>query len=721
MPNPSHDRALPGRAVAWARATIGCALLCVALAAHPQASVPWTPSASARHALELLVDEAGLGLTTTQWPLPRRTVAHALGQLPATLAPALAEARELVRRELARSDASALSLTLRGTAEVLSGYGDDATRGSSVALHSSTFDSEWLTAQLGARIDASGSAQGGRKLRLDDSAVATEALGVQLQVWAHRSWWGPGWQSSLILGNNAPAFSGIGLQRASAERSDSRWLAWLGPWNFEVFLAQTEDVSEPANPYFIGQRLTFRPFSNLEIGMTRSAQWSGRGRPGSWKSFFRMLGGTGVNADTPDQQAVDPANEMAGYDLRLRCPFAIRCAAYVQGIGEDQAGLWPSRFLGLYGIEGWSADGRQRYFAEYAETGCRTPIRRPALTPCAYRNYAYPQGYTNAGRWIGAGVGPDSRLLTLGWLDTASASSLRLHVGHVGSRIGSFSPDTADASTSGRLVAVSAQRRFEWGAASITPELAWQHIAAPDGGHTDARIGATLQMNLDDRFAAAGDGLGRALSSSGSADWRPLWVSAGLVLAAALLDRPVDAYVKDHGDNPSARSLGHLGSALPVAGVGLAGLSWALQRGSVQGDVAQAALLASVSALAASEVGKFAVDRARPHDELGPTQFGGGARRQSSFPSRHSAVAWAVATPYAKHYDAPWLYGLAALSGAGRLADRQHWASDVVAGAVLGYWVGDTFYRRSVAAGDPSGARVWITPRAVTLHVPFDL
>ena len=79
--------------------------------------------------------------------------------------------------------------------------------------------------------------------------TADYAFGTQLQAWAHRSWWGPGWQSSLVLGNNAPPFYGIGLQRASAARSDSRWLSWMGPWSYEFFIAGDDDT---INSYLVG-------------------------------------------------------------------------------------------------------------------------------------------------------------------------------------------------------------------------------------------------------------------------------------------------------------------------------------------------------------------------------------------------------------------------------------------------------------------------------------
>lgn len=693
------------------------ALACLIAQAEP--SVPWTPDAYGRHCLELLVDEAGLDLPLTQWPLPTAAVAHALDALPLALPTQLDAARAHVRSQLRVQDASRLSLTLRSRSEVLSGFGDDATPGSSVTLRSSVLASEFAALQVGGRIEAVAQpGQAGSQFRLDDSAVATAVLGVQFQAWSHRNWWSPGWQSSLPLGNNAPAFNGIGVQRASASTSVSPWLGWLGPWNAEFFVAQAEDRNRS---YLVGNRITLRPFSNLEIGLTRTAQWGGTGHQQSLKSFLRMLVGAGVNADTARQQGADPANELAGFDLRWRCPAGVRCAAYTQLIGEDQAGLLPSKYLGLYGVEGWSSDGTQRYFAEYAETTCGAPLHRGPERGCAYRNYAYPEGYTSAGRWIGASVGPDSRLLTLGLIDAELGASLRLHAGAVGSRIGTYSPLTDDPRSSGRLIAVAARQSFQWGPAAITAELDWLRVHAADGDLTEARLGANIRMGLDDAYRSSAGMLGSSLSGRDGDRLTPLLVGAGLIAGSALLDRPLDDYARAHGDNPSSKALHRVGNAVPIAGMGLAGLSWFAQRGTVQGDVAFSAVGAGLSAFAVTELSKLAIGRARPTAELGPGSFGHLRKRdEGSFPSAHTAVAWAVVTPYAQHYDLPWLYGIAALTNVARVMGRDHWLSDTVAGSALGYWMGGLFYRHAVASTDRSVPMLLITPHRLVLDLPFE-
>jgi len=52
-------------------------------------------------------------------------------------------------------------------------------------------------------------------------------------------------------------------------------------------------------------------------------------------------------------------------------------------------------------------------------------------------------------------------------------------------------------------------------------------------------------------------------------------------------------------------------------------------------------------------------------------------------------VMWAAVTPYAKEFGMPWLYGVAAITNVARVGSREHWVSDTVGGAVLGYVLGD--------------------------------
>ena len=65
----------------------------------------------------------------------------------------------------------------------------------------------------------------------------------------------------------------------------------------------------------------------------------------------------------------------------------------------------------------------------------------------------------------------------------------------------------------------------------------------------------------------------------------------------------------------------------------------------------------------------------------------------TSFPSGHAMRSFALATTVAGFYpEKKWVgmvsYSLAAMTSAGRVISMEHWSSDVVVGAALGYFIG---------------------------------
>ncbi len=490
--------------------------------AQTVASVPYTPSWPVRHHLQLLADHAGLALPLTHWPLPAAAVQEALAALPPRLNAEgldLEASRQSVQRELdARSGQGALRMQWRGEAEGLTGFDESHTPGSSVQIVSAekrmASGEVTLAGRLGLRLEqapnslqqrfSDSGSEARTPLRLEGSAAVLGWQGWNLQAFSNRHWWGPGWQSSLVNGSNHPGWNGLGLQRGSAKPSESPWLRWMGPWNFDVFVAQAQDPlvvidsqrPQPQGFLFSGMRLTLRPQPWLELGLSRGMQVGGAGRPDGLKNFAKAFFGQRTNQNPGDPP--DSSGQIAGFDLRLRCPLAWGpCAAYTQWMGEDSAGgalPLPYKFMSLWGVEQSYGAGRYRVFAEHSNTNAYSlPWDREAQFP-GYINGVYRQGYTNGARWAGSAQGAGSQITTLGWMDAQAQRQLKLHLGKVGTSVGAYDP-RVDA-PHGRLRGLSASQSLTWQGLTWVPELSWMHLSEGQDQRANRRHSLRLGVTV---------------------------------------------------------------------------------------------------------------------------------------------------------------------------------------------------------------------------------
>lgn len=493
----------------------------MAWAAHAQtpASVSYTPTWQARHHLQWLVDESGLPLTVSHWPLPAAAVQQALDQL---VLPANADAAQTSRRfvlqelDALRSRGRVL-LHVRAAAEGLPGYGERYTPGSSAQWSSA--EARWaegevsLAGRLGLSWEANAHSmpaqlagaptEAAYQWRAQGSEAVLAWGGWIVQAFSRQNWWGPGWQSSLVNGHNSPPWTGVGLQRASVQASDSPWLSWMGPWNLDVFVAKAQDpivVPLQAQGFlFSGVRLTMKPKPWLEVGLSRGLQTGGAGRPNGVANFAKAFWGQEVNQNPGDPE--DSSGQIAGYDVRVACPASWgHCAAYTQWMGEDAAGRLPlpSKFMSLWGAEKTYANGRYRVFAEWTDANAYSLPWESKPSFAGFVNGVYRQGYTQGARWVGPAQGSGSRVLSLGWMDAERQLQVKLHVGTVLTSVGAYSPSLN--APHGRLLGLSGSQTLHWKGLSLTPELACVRLSegADQGANKrlNLRAGVLLAMPL---------------------------------------------------------------------------------------------------------------------------------------------------------------------------------------------------------------------------------
>jgi len=416
--NKKNKQLIPGRAI-WAAVII----FIMITASVPQAVAgPWAAPGDIglRHDLLLLGDTGLISAPLSAWPLSWGDIAKDLNNIKSHDAKhqgveqALQRVKARIRQESTRGARFTSHSSLSVRPLQLRTFNDTPRESAEIGA-----GIEWMGKRLAYRLRISGVYKPDDKktLRLDGSYISLLALkNLSVSIDAIDRWWGPGWDSSLILSNNARPVPAIVLKRDYSYPFESKWLKWIGPWQFVTFLGRLEKESKVADAMLFGMRFNFKPLSSLEIGLSRTAQWGGKGRPSDLKTFSKLLMGKDNIGSSGVTSKNEPGNQLAGYDIRWVSPlFNLPYALYSQFIGEDEAGWLPSRHIGMYGLEAWG-DWRSsrswRLRLEYSDTAAAFLESAPIF------NYAYNHstygGYRYYKRSIGSSIDNDGQTLSLG-------------------------------------------------------------------------------------------------------------------------------------------------------------------------------------------------------------------------------------------------------------------------------------------------------------------
>ncbi|PXF63046.1 capsule assembly Wzi family protein [Kangiella spongicola] len=400
---------------------------------------PWldTRDAWLRADIEALSAHGVINTPITTWPLPWARIVKdidnvELDQVPESLVPALMRVKRKARIETSTDTRSELSLKAGNEGKVLRHFGDDRREKAEI-----TSSNKGMTKSFAWNIEATKafSPFDGEEERLDHSYVAGIWGNWIFSAGAQERWYGPGWDSSLILSNNARPVPSLSIKRNYADPFESDWLSWIGPWSVSAFAGQLESDRFIPHAKLIGMSVTFKPLDSLEIGLRRTAQWGGEGRPESLSSLVDLaIGRTNCDqiADGCDDRlnSGEAGNQIAGIDFDWRLPTeTYHGSIYGQLIGEDEAGYAPSRKFFQIGYKNnftLGGDTLVTSFIEYADT------ENEYAKNVTYEHGIYRTGYRTEGRSIGSTYDADSESLTFGMLaSTTSGSRYKVSVSKV--------------------------------------------------------------------------------------------------------------------------------------------------------------------------------------------------------------------------------------------------------------------------------------------------
>lgn len=258
--------------------------------------------------------------------------------------------------------------------------------------------------------------------RWDNSYLAAFLGNWVVSVGKQDRWFGPTWDTSLSLSNNARPVTALALTRKSAEPITIPFTEHQVPWTVTTFMGKMDDTRIVKDTLLWGFRFNFKPLKNLEFGITRLAQWGGEGRPQDLKTFWNVLIGKdncgAGGLDCSDNN--EPGNQQAGWDMRYSFNlFDTQMALYGQYFAEDGANegglsmVTKAEIQGGFDMHIDLFSSPSTVFLEVTDSfqDCNN---KQGFGNCYYEHHIYQTGMRFEGRTLGSLYDNDAKSIVLG-------------------------------------------------------------------------------------------------------------------------------------------------------------------------------------------------------------------------------------------------------------------------------------------------------------------
>ncbi len=384
--------------------------------------------------LQLLADQGHINIPLTTYPLMWADVVPAINRIDETkLSDESENAYWHVRQQYLRSKKNAQSIEMNIATDEsrFVSFGNENREGSFTKANFSYMGDNWA---VKFSPSVSEDDRRSKNVRADGSYLAGFLGNWVVSVGQQDRWYGPGLDTNLALTNNARPLPSIALTRKSSQAFVMPFFNEIQiPWNLTTSMGQFEEEREVPNTWLWTFRLNFKPTQNLEVGLTRLAQWNGDGRPSDLSTFWHVLKGEdncgGVGPSIEECNAgKEPGNQLAGYDFRYSFNhFNFPLAVHMQMIAEDGDRKGGLSIFGeeryMYGIESRLDLFNRNWltYIEYTDTfaDCSDGVNAGdgsgvGTGNCYYEHHIYKTGMRYQGRVLGSAYENDAETLVFG-------------------------------------------------------------------------------------------------------------------------------------------------------------------------------------------------------------------------------------------------------------------------------------------------------------------
>ena len=238
-----------------------------------------------RHDLQILVDSGALNIPISTWPLAWGDIAYNLTKNESEMSLIEITSFQRIKEALIEAEMGGLGgqteIKIAKNPNQMTWFNDSVTNTNSVGAQSS-----YLSKNLALNIKVE---QVAGKTLMDESYLAVARGNYSLTLGSKKNWWGPGWDSSLVLSSNARQIRGLSIERNFSDPFESAFLKWIGPWALSVVIGELDTNRSISDPKFFGMRFGFRPPSSLELGLSRTSLFCGENLSCGFSTFTDML------------------------------------------------------------------------------------------------------------------------------------------------------------------------------------------------------------------------------------------------------------------------------------------------------------------------------------------------------------------------------------------------------------------------------------------------
>ena len=173
--------------------------------------------------------------------------------------------------------------------------------------------------------------------RVMEANLSYHLLGHEVSFGKSDNWLGPDQGAAMLWSNNAEDIYHFQIDRVEPLRIPGLSRV-TGPFRYDFFIGSLKGHTDPNDPWVHVEKISFKPYRDLEFGFSRMVVWGGKGHEPITlhtflKSFFSVTAGNSTEKFSRD----DPGARFSSFDFDWRLPHLQKwITLYTDSFAHDE-------------------------------------------------------------------------------------------------------------------------------------------------------------------------------------------------------------------------------------------------------------------------------------------------------------------------------------------------------------------------------------------------